>query len=52
MVSNSDTPLIKKLYSGYNIIPIVANRSISSNPKTRKKAAREVIIITYNITGR
>ena len=48
MVSNSDTIFIREIYQDFNIYPLVTNRYISSNPKTRKKAGREVIITNYS----
>lgn len=34
-LSNSDTPLIRKLYAGYDLCPIIAPRAISSKSATR-----------------
>lgn len=34
-LSNSDTPLVRKLYAGYDLCPIIAPRAISSKSATR-----------------
>lgn len=44
MVSNSDTPLIRRLYRAYNITPISAPRAISCKASERDNA-KEVIIM-------
>ena len=46
MLSNSDTPFIRKLYKDYFIHSITAYRHISSNGETRGEKA-EVLITTY-----
>ena len=46
MISNSETPFIKKLYRNYYIHPITAYRHISSNGNTRGEKP-EVLITNY-----
>ena len=46
MVSNSDTPFIRKLYKNYHIHSITAYRHISSNGETRGEKP-EVLITNY-----
>ena len=46
MLSNSDTPFIRKLYKGYNIYSITAYRHISSDGDTRGEKP-EVLITNY-----
>ena len=46
LASNADTPFIRKLWDGYDIIPITAPRSISADGG-RRKAAGEVLIKNY-----
>lgn len=46
MLSNSDTPLIRRLYQGYHIHSITAYRHISSNGDTRGEKP-EVLITNY-----
>lgn len=46
MVSNSDTPLIRELYEGFNIYVVEANRNINSKAD-RRKGITEVIITNY-----
>lgn len=47
MVSNSDTPFIRKLYKGYNIHAITAHRHISSDSDKRGQVS-EVLITNYD----
>ena len=47
MLSNSDTPLVKKLYQGFNIIKVDARRAINSKPG-RRGAIKEVLIMNYS----
>ena len=46
MLSNSDTPLVRKLYSGFPIKQVQASRSINSNASRRGKV-NEVIVRNY-----
>ena len=46
MLSNSDTPLIRELYAGFNIGRVYASRSINSKGNRRGKIA-ELIIRSY-----
>jgi DNA adenine methylase len=47
MVSNSDTPLVRELYKGYNIEVVAASRSVSCKAYQRGKE-NELIIRNYN----
>ncbi|MCW4573538.1 DNA adenine methylase [Venenivibrio stagnispumantis] len=47
MLSNSNSPFIKELYKGYNIIEIEANRCINANGKKRKKANIEILVKNF-----
>lgn len=46
MLSNSDTPLVRKLWEGFQIETVYASRAINSNAKGRGQVA-EVIIRNY-----
>lgn len=46
MLSNSDTPLTRELYSGANIHEVSASRSINSNTEKRGKVG-ELVITNY-----
>jgi Site-specific DNA methylase len=46
MISNSDSPLIRELYSDFKISNILAARNINSNGKGRGKI-NEVLITNY-----
>lgn len=46
MLSNSDCPFVRELYQGFKIHPIVAARSINSNPQRRGKIT-EVLVTSY-----
>lgn len=46
MLSNSDTSKTREVYKAFNMNEILANRSVGSSSKTRKKAA-ELIITNY-----
>ena len=48
LISNSDTPLVRKLYEGpqFRIIPMHAPRSIAANP-SRRGAVSELLIANY-----
>ncbi|MSD83785.1 Dam family site-specific DNA-(adenine-N6)-methyltransferase [Lactobacillus curvatus] len=46
MISNSDTPLTRELYAGFNINTVNAKRNINSNAKKRG-FINELIITTY-----
>lgn len=48
MLSNSNTPFIRKIYSGYKQIPVYANRMINSKADKRGKIS-EVVIINYDL---
>lgn len=47
ILSNSNTEFIKNLYSGFEIIPIQANRFINSKPERRKKENIELLIKNF-----
>lgn len=47
MVSNSDTPFVRKLYKGYTIEQVEASRSVSCKPHQRGKE-NELIIRNYS----
>jgi DNA adenine methylase len=47
MLSNSSTPFIQEIYSGYTQIPVFANRMINSKADKRGKIL-EVVIINYD----
>lgn len=42
-LSNSDTPLVRKLYAGYDLCPIIAPRAISSKSATRGEVSELLI---------
>jgi DNA adenine methylase len=46
MLSNSDTPLIRELYAGFNIERVYASRAINSNSSRRGKIT-ELIVRSY-----
>jgi len=46
MLSNSHAPLILKLYEGYRIETIFANRAVNSDPSARGRVA-EVLVLNY-----
>ena len=46
MISNSDSPLIRELYSEFKILDILAARNINSNGNGRGKI-NEVLITNY-----
>lgn len=46
MLSNSDTPFIRKLYKGYNIVEVSAPRSINCKVEGRENAV-ELLITSY-----
>lgn len=46
MLSNSDTPLVRKLYSNYSIHTVYAGRTLNSDPDKRGKVA-ELLITNY-----
>jgi DNA adenine methylase len=50
MLSNSDTPLIRKLYGGFHIHEIQASRAINSKPEGRGKIT-ELLIVNYPIAS-
>ncbi|AVX19226.1 DNA adenine methylase [Carboxydocella sporoproducens DSM 16521] len=47
MLSNSDTPFIKELYKGYNIVKVYAKRAINCRPDKRGPIS-ELIIRNYS----
>ena len=47
MLSNSNTEFIKKLYAGYRIREISANRFINCKPDRRKKSNVELLVTNY-----
>ena len=47
MLSNSDTPFIRELYSGFQIETVYANRAINSKAEKRGRVA-EVAILNYS----
>jgi DNA adenine methylase len=46
MLSNSDTPLVRKLYADFHIHPVSARRSINSNGDKRGPVS-EVVVLNY-----
>jgi DNA adenine methylase len=46
LLSNSESELIRELYSSFEIIPVLARRNINKNPNGRK-AIQEVLIRNY-----
>ena len=42
-LSNSDTPLVRKLYAGYDLCPIIAPRAISAKSATRGEVTELLI---------
>lgn len=42
-LSNSDTPLVRKLYEGFDKTPIIANRAISAKAETRGEVSELLI---------
>lgn len=48
MLSNSDTPMVRRLYSGYNVTEIQAPRSINSKADARGPVA-ELVITNYEV---
>jgi len=46
MLSNSDTPLVRKLYNGFRIEKVTAHRAINSKSTGRGKIA-ELVILNY-----
>jgi DNA adenine methylase len=47
MLSNSDTPFIRKLYTDFHMIQVQANRAINSNASKRAKIT-ELLIVNYS----
>jgi DNA adenine methylase len=47
LLSNSNTPFIRKLYKGYDLTTVAAKRAISSKGSTRHKANLELLIKNY-----
>jgi DNA adenine methylase len=50
MLSNSDTPLIRSLYRGFDIRGVLARRSINSRAD-RRGPVREVVVLNYRPAG-
>lgn len=46
MLSNSDTPLVRELYSGFRIVPVLANRAINCRGD-RRGPITEVLVLNY-----
>ena len=46
MLSNSDAPLIRRLYRNYHLVPIEARRSINCNPR-RRGPLTELLVLNY-----
>jgi DNA adenine methylase len=46
VLSNSDTPLVRELYRGYRLVPVLAHRSVSSKKESRGPA-RELVVLSY-----
>jgi DNA adenine methylase len=48
LISNSDTPLVRKLYAGpqFRVIPVHAPRSLAANPN-RRGTVSELLIANY-----
>jgi DNA adenine methylase len=46
MLSNSDTPLVRELYRGFDVRQVLARRSINSKSDRRGKVA-EVVVLNY-----
>jgi DNA adenine methylase len=49
MLTNADTPWVRKLYQGYQIQAVTTNRTINSKGNARKNSASEVIITNYEV---
>ena len=47
MLSNHDTPLVRKLYEGFHIDAVSMQRLINSNPSLRSNVVGEVIVRSY-----
>jgi DNA adenine methylase len=46
LLSNSDTPLVRRLYRGYRLHPVLAHRCVSSRSGSRG-LARELVVLNY-----
>jgi DNA adenine methylase len=46
MLSNSDTPIVRKMYEGFNLMELQAARSVNSKGEKRGKVS-ELLITTY-----
>ena len=46
MLSNSDTPYVRKLYEGFRIVSVTARRTVNSNPGKRG-VVPEVLVLSY-----
>ena len=42
-LSNSDTPLVRQLYAGFDLCPIIAPRAISAKASTRGEVSELLI---------
>lgn len=47
MLSNSDTPFVRELYSGYDVRVVYARRAINSRPD-RRDPVTELVIRNYS----
>jgi DNA adenine methylase len=50
MLSNSDTPFVRELYAGFDIVDVQARRMINSNGQKRGLVG-EVVVINYEAAG-
>ena len=46
-LSNSNAPLIQRLYEGYNVREFSVNRNLNRDPKKRKNSAKEVLVTNF-----
>ena len=46
-LSNSNAPLIQKLYEGYNVREFSVNRNLNRDAKKRKNSAKEVLLTNF-----
>jgi DNA adenine methylase len=51
MLSNSDTPMVEKLYEGYDQVRLQANRAINSNGRGRGAIAELLVMNRYQRRG-